>query len=638
MMRAGGNKKVGSARENSGPVASSPGKRTLTEGLRVGVQQRPAPSGAAAQATQAAATRGIAGASHPLPHIDLLQPLFGGHDLGSIRAHTDAGAIAGARDMGAAAFATGDHVAFASPPDLHTAAHEAAHVVQQRDGVSLPGGVGQSGDAHEQNANAVADRVVQGLPAGALLPSPERAANGTGAPEGGVQRQGGGTEMTPEQVERALTWAQTSDLGVEAIQEVQRFCGMPADQIDGVYSETTARAVFRTEQEHRWPADGKADPEFFYGAGLIMTNEIVNATISDEMLATVEQRFPDGVTIAIYADYNDHSANNQEFVNQASGFAQNEGAVGLVDGAIQLGAPCPIREIGDVIEAVQSIHRGLLERWTAAQAEGGDRAAAAPAYTRVLNLALFSHGETWGMELHEDEYITGGGLHAEDPIFGRPSNIAAFVRGLSDAVMPGVRVELFGCSAGRGNGTDGKLRGEYSEWAYEAPPAEGDVAGLGSFASALAEGLGEDATVLAHATAGHTTENYAARVFGAEGAGAGGLPYFQIMYPESYVQSELERLPELLPDLDVSALDDVQRAALHDELRAEMWDHFRDSIDEEQHRLTRGEPRRYAERTGNEEFEMGQEMFLHPERARELLHADWEEYWLPNHLDEIALP
>jgi Domain of unknown function (DUF4157) len=52
--------------------------------------------------------------------------------------------------MGATAYATGDRIAFAGAPDLHTTAHEAAHVVQQRAGVSLPGGVGQAGDAYER--------------------------------------------------------------------------------------------------------------------------------------------------------------------------------------------------------------------------------------------------------------------------------------------------------------------------------------------------------------------------------------------------------------------------------------------------------------------------------------------------------
>lgn len=63
----------------------------------------------------------------------------------------------------------GNHVVFGRQPDLHTAAHEAAHVVQQAKGVNLKGGVGAEGDAHERQADAVADRVVAGKPAGDLL-------------------------------------------------------------------------------------------------------------------------------------------------------------------------------------------------------------------------------------------------------------------------------------------------------------------------------------------------------------------------------------------------------------------------------------------------------------------------------------
>jgi hypothetical protein len=60
--------------------------------------------------------------------------------------------------MGAEAFTSGNHVAFAGTPSLHTAAHEAAHVVQQRAGIHLKGGVGQVGDEYEKHADAVADR------------------------------------------------------------------------------------------------------------------------------------------------------------------------------------------------------------------------------------------------------------------------------------------------------------------------------------------------------------------------------------------------------------------------------------------------------------------------------------------------
>jgi uncharacterized protein DUF4157 len=55
--------------------------------------------------------------------------------------------------MGAQAYATGNQVSFAGAPDLHTAAHEAAHVVQQAGGVvELEGGVGSVGDAYEEHA------------------------------------------------------------------------------------------------------------------------------------------------------------------------------------------------------------------------------------------------------------------------------------------------------------------------------------------------------------------------------------------------------------------------------------------------------------------------------------------------------
>jgi hypothetical protein len=67
------------------------------------------------------------------------------------------------------AFATGNHVVLGGSADLHTVAHEAAHVVQQRGGVHLRGGVGAAGDSYERHADAVADRVVAGQSAEDLL-------------------------------------------------------------------------------------------------------------------------------------------------------------------------------------------------------------------------------------------------------------------------------------------------------------------------------------------------------------------------------------------------------------------------------------------------------------------------------------
>jgi hypothetical protein len=123
---------------------------------------------AGAEETREVAARGVAGTGGALPY-DRIQRSFGHHDVAAVQAHIGGPATEASDAMGATAYATGDRVAFAGAPDLHTAAHEAAHVVQQRAGVSLPGGVDQAGDAYEQHADAVADRVVRGESATDLL-------------------------------------------------------------------------------------------------------------------------------------------------------------------------------------------------------------------------------------------------------------------------------------------------------------------------------------------------------------------------------------------------------------------------------------------------------------------------------------
>ena len=173
-------------------AAPSPGKRTLVEqsdATETAVQRKAgpaeAPAGLDPERVHQAAQHGTSGSGGALPHIDRIQRAFGRHDVSGVRAHTDERAAEGARAMGAEAFADGEHVAFGGAPSLHTAAHEAAHVVQQRGGVQLKGGVGEAGDRYEQHANAVADLVVQGESAESLL---DQHAGGGGARGGAVQR------------------------------------------------------------------------------------------------------------------------------------------------------------------------------------------------------------------------------------------------------------------------------------------------------------------------------------------------------------------------------------------------------------------------------------------------------------------
>jgi hypothetical protein len=116
-----------------------------------------------------AAVHGTSGAGGPYPYLDQIQRSFGRHDVSHVQAHVGQAATEGAEAMGAEAYTTGEQVAFAGTPSLHTAAHEAAHVIQQRAGVHLKGGVGEVGDPYERHADAVADAVVQGKSSEALL-------------------------------------------------------------------------------------------------------------------------------------------------------------------------------------------------------------------------------------------------------------------------------------------------------------------------------------------------------------------------------------------------------------------------------------------------------------------------------------
>ena len=198
--------KYGNSDASGGASAISPGKRTLTSALSV--QRKASTSAASTPANpattapaiepanstvegtappsstdvHAAAERGTSGSGGALPHAERIQAAFGGHDVSNVQAYTGGTASEASTARGAEAYATGNKVAFRGAPSLHTAAHEAAHVIQQRAGVSLSGGVGQLGDTYEQHADAVADAVVQGRSAEGLL---DRHAGGGSS---GVQR------------------------------------------------------------------------------------------------------------------------------------------------------------------------------------------------------------------------------------------------------------------------------------------------------------------------------------------------------------------------------------------------------------------------------------------------------------------
>lgn len=117
------------------------------------------------------ANKGLANARSPLPHHDRIQSSFGHHDISNVRADVGGAAGQASRRMGALAYASGDRIGFRQSPGLHLAAHEAAHTVQQRSGLKLPGNVGKPGDRYEKHADQVADAVAAGESAEPLLDS-----------------------------------------------------------------------------------------------------------------------------------------------------------------------------------------------------------------------------------------------------------------------------------------------------------------------------------------------------------------------------------------------------------------------------------------------------------------------------------
>jgi hypothetical protein len=132
------------------------------------------------------ARRGLQGANQPLPYSEQIQAAFGRHDISHVRTNVGGSAEQANRRMGALAFTSGDQIGFRQTPSLHLAAHEAAHVVQQRAGLSLPNNVGRTGDRWERHADAVADAVVAGRSAEGLLNSVATPSPGVSGPVNGA--------------------------------------------------------------------------------------------------------------------------------------------------------------------------------------------------------------------------------------------------------------------------------------------------------------------------------------------------------------------------------------------------------------------------------------------------------------------
>lgn len=170
---------------------------------------------------QLTAAGGMGGGGGDLPFLDQIQAAFGDYDVTGVQAHTGALACEANDALGTGGLTLGNDVALATS-DLHTAAHEAAHAVQQREGVSVSDGVGAAGDVYEQHADRVADAVVKGESAQSILAEMCGAGALTGmatpqavqADTGDVEETEAETEAEAEQAteeEQEATSEQTED-------------------------------------------------------------------------------------------------------------------------------------------------------------------------------------------------------------------------------------------------------------------------------------------------------------------------------------------------------------------------------------------------------------------------------------------
>lgn len=203
---------------------------------------------------QATAAEGVRGGGGRMPHFDRIQASFGRHDIGAVQAHVGGAARDASEQIGASAYATGDNVAFRDQPDLFTAAHEAAHVVQQKAGVDLPSGVGTVGDTYEKNADAVASKVVAGESAEALLGAPANgAASNVQKRTAAVQRDDAPGELSGPKVDSAIKYNKGKGFKAAVWEQIAGVVGSSSSAID----ETLVKAIAAWQAKQGMPSDGK---------------------------------------------------------------------------------------------------------------------------------------------------------------------------------------------------------------------------------------------------------------------------------------------------------------------------------------------------------------------------------------------
>lgn len=198
-----------------------------------------------------------------------------GHDFTGVRVHTDSRAADSARSVNALAYTVGQNVVFGTSqyaPNTHAGkqllAHELTHVVQQYSqapSIATKLTIGLAGNAHEQEADRVAERVISGnspvISLNQAASTIQRQTGGAGS--GGATPTGAGSPRfintirvnlnRPQTV--SLSWSDgTETSGIQCSTGKGRCCPHPCDppnnEVNGSNCTPSAGSPYRVDNKY----------------------------------------------------------------------------------------------------------------------------------------------------------------------------------------------------------------------------------------------------------------------------------------------------------------------------------------------------------------------------------------------------
>ncbi len=217
---------------------------------------------------------------------------------------------------------------------------------------------------------------------------------------------------------------------------------------DGVCGNGTKAAIKKFQKEKVGIAapDGRIDPGGKTWKALIAfkkppADTTQPARLTPATFAKIKQTFPDGITVAIYLEYDKtgrpaKDANNAEFPRAATAYAKFFSAVGIdATGNVAMGLPIAVKNLDQISAAIHTLHAVMNKEHVRST---NVSTPVPPPFTKIKVLALFAHGQPYGLNL------LGSGvynLRMDSP--AALTKMQAFLGGIRPALTTDVHANLF---------------------------------------------------------------------------------------------------------------------------------------------------------------------------------------------------